>query len=159
MKLSRVIKSAVAVSAMTLSSLNFAADIDMSADANDVAIGGYDTVSYFTDGTPTHGSGQYTATYKNTIYQFSSAENRNTFRANPSHYAPQYGGFCAMGVALEKKLVVDPTAWRIVDNKLYLNLNKAVQKKWLSDVPAHLETAEDNWPDIKNIRAAELNEA
>ena len=111
MNLSQAIKSVFAVSTLALSSLTFAADIDMNADANDVAISGYDTVSYFTDGKPTHGSSQYTATYKNVIYQFSNAENRDTFRANPEYYAPQYGGFCAMGVALEKKFTVDPTAW------------------------------------------------
>lgn len=158
MNLSQAIKSVFAVSTLALSSLAFAADIDMSADANDVAISGYDTVSYFTDSKPLHGSSQYTATYKNAIYQFSSAENRDTFRANPEYYAPQYGGFCAMGVALEKKLTVDPTAWKIVENKLYLNLNKAVQKKWLSDVPGNLETSEHNWPEIKNQNAAALNE-
>jgi YHS domain-containing protein len=158
MNLSQAIKSAFAVSTLALSSLTFAADIDMSADANDVAISGYDTVSYFTDSKPLHGSSQYTATYKNAIYQFSNAKNRDTFRANPEYYAPQYGGFCALGVALEKKLTVDPTAWKIVENKLYLNLNKAVQKKWLSDVPGNLETSEHNWPEIKNQNAAVLNE-
>jgi len=163
MKLTQLIKSSfapvVAITALSLSSLSFSADIDMSADANDVALSGYDTVSYFTDSKPTQGSAKYTSAYKNTIYQFSSAENRDTFNENPSHYAPQYGGFCAMGVALEKKLVVDPKAWRIVDNKLYLNLNKAVQTKWLSDVPGHLDTSEELWPEIKNKTATELNEA
>lgn len=158
MNLSQAIKSAFAVSTVALSSLAFAADIDMSADENDVAINGYDTVSYFTDGKPTQGSSKFTATYKNAIYQFASAEHRDTFRANPEYYAPQYGGFCAMGVALEKKLTVDPTAWYIENNKLYLNLNKAVQKKWLTDVPGYVDTAEDNWPEIKNQTAAILNE-
>ena len=64
-----------------------------------------------------------------------------------------------MGVALEKKLVVDPNAWRIVNKKLYLNLNKDVQKKWLSDVPGHVETAENFWPEIKSKTAKDLNDA
>jgi YHS domain-containing protein len=153
------LKATVAAGVFSFSALSLSANIDMSADANDLAIGGYDTVSYFTKGKPTQGSAKYTSAYKNTIYQFSSEENRNAFNENPAHYAPQYGGFCAMGVALEKKLVVDPTAWRIVDNKLYLNLNKAVQKKWLSDVDGHIETSEELWPEIKNKPAAELNEA
>ena len=158
MNLSNAIKSVFTVSALALSSLTFASDIDMNADENDVAISGYDTVSYFTDGKPTHGSAQYTATYKNAIYQFSSAENRNKFRANPEYYAPQYGGYCAMGVALEQKFTVDPTAWYIDNNKLYLNLNKAVQKKWLTDVPGNIKTSEHNWPEIKNLNATVLNE-
>lgn len=158
MNLSQAIKSVFAVSAFAISGLTFAADIDMNANENDIAIDGYDTVSYFTESKPTLGSSEFTATYKNAIYQFSSAENRDTFRSNPEYYAPQYGGFCAMGVALEKKLTVDPTAWYIENNKLYLNLNKAVQKKWLSDVPGNLETSEHNWPEIKNQNATVLNE-
>jgi hypothetical protein len=61
-----------------------------------------------------------------------------------------------MGVALNKKLDVDPTAWRVVDGKLYLNLNKEVQTKWLSDVPGNLKTAYDVWPAIKDKPAASL---
>ena len=134
-----------------------AADIDMSADQNDIAISGYDPVAYFYDSKATQGTKQYTATYKNAIYQFSSATNRDLFRSNPEKYAPQYGGYCAMGVALHKKLEIDPEAWYIVDGKLYLNLNKTVQKKWLSDVPGHIASAEQIWPDIKTVTAAELN--
>lgn len=157
MKLSHLIKSAFAVSTLVLSSLTFAANIDMNADENDIAISGYDTVSYFTKGQPTQGSSKYTATYNNAIYQFSNAENRNKFRANPEYYAPQYGGYCAMGVALEQKFTVDPTAWYIDNNKLYLNLNKAVQKKWLTDVPGNIKTSEHNWPEIKNLTAEALS--
>ncbi len=155
----KTLAGVVLAGAFVASSISFAANIDMSADNNDVALSGYDTVSYFNSSTPTQGSTQFTSTYKNTIYQFSNAKNRDLFRANPTHYAPQYGGYCAMGVALEKKLTVDPTAWRIVDGKLYLNLNKAVQTKWLSDVPGHLATSEELWPEIKTKTAAELNEA
>ena len=158
MKISTFTKSAFAAATLMMSSLTFAADIDMNADANDIAISGYDTVSYFTNGKPVQGSEKYSATYKNAIYQFSSAKNRDLFRANPAKYAPQYGGFCAMGVALEKKLDTDPHAFKIVDNKLYLNLNKAVQKKWMTDISGYIGTAEDNWPQIKTRTVAELNE-
>ena len=68
--------------------------------------------------------------------------------ANSEKFVPQYGGFCAMGVALGKKLDGDPQAWRVVDNKLYLNLNKEVQAKWLEDVPGNLKKAESEWPQV-----------
>lgn len=141
---------------LVFSGASFAADSDANADANDIAIHGYDTVAYFTKSAPTKGSAKFTATYKNTIYQFASAENRDQFRANPEKFAPQFGGHCAMGVALNKKLDVDPTAWRVVDGKLYLNLNKEVQAKWLSDVPGNLKTAYEVWPSIKDKPAASL---
>ena len=80
---------------------------------------------------------------------FASAANRDAFQADPATYAPQSGGFCAMGVALERKLDGDPNAWRVVDGKLYLNVNKDVQKKWLEDVPGNNKKADINWPQIK----------
>ncbi|WDE02484.1 YHS domain-containing (seleno)protein [Thalassomonas actiniarum] len=150
------LKSALAVSLFAVSSLSFAADIDMNADANDLAIKGYDPVSYYTMSAPKMGSADYTATYKGGIYRFSNEENRDMFNKNPAKYAPQYGGYCAFGVAMEKKFDTDPLAWKIVDGKLYLNLNKDVQKKWLTDVPGYLAQSDDNWQDIRKVPAAEL---
>lgn len=157
MKVSMLLKSTILGSAIAISGFSFAADLDMSVDANDVAIQGYDSVSYFSQSKPVKGSSEFTATHKNAIYYFSSAENRDTFRANPAKYAPQYGGYCAMGVALEKKFETDPNAWHIADGKLYLNLNKDIQKTWLKNVTGNITTSEVNWPEIKFKDAAELN--
>lgn len=157
MKIINFIKSVTVAATLAISSLSFAADIDINANANDLAIHGYDAVSYFTDSKASKLNHNYTATYKSAIYQFSSEENREIFQNNPEKFAPQFGGFCAMGVALNKKLDTDPTAWKIVDGKLYLNLNKAVQKKWLSDVPTYLETANRVWSGIQGVSIAQLN--
>lgn len=146
----KIVTIAMMSSSLLFGNLLYAADIDMNADLNDVAIKGYDPVSYFVDSMPTQGSSEYTATYKNAIYQFNSASNRDTFRANPEKFAPQYGGYCAFGVTKERKFDTDPTAWRIADAKLYLNLNKKVQKFWLKNVPDNISSANDIWPEIKN---------
>ena len=138
MKLSTVIKSTFATSALLLSSLTFAANIEVNANGNDLAIKGYDTVSYFTKGAPTKGSNEFTSAYNGAIYQFSSAENRDLFKADPGKYAP------------------DPTAWHIRGDKLYLNLNKDVQKKWVTDIPGYIETAQGNWTDIKGLTKAQI---
>ena len=156
MKLSKLVQSAVIASSVLLSSLAFAADIGVNASENDLAIHGYDPVSYFTKGKPTKGNTKYTATYKGAIYQFASENNRDKFKRDPDHFAPQFGGFCAMGVALNQKLDVDPSAWYIEDNKLYLNLNKDVQKKWMEDVPGNLHTAYRNWNGIEAVPAEVL---
>jgi len=157
MKIITLIKSVTVAASLAISSFSFAADIDVNANANDLALHGYDAVSYFTDSKPTMGKHKYTATYKSAIYQFSSEVNRDRFQENPEKYAPQFGGFCAMGVALNKKLDTDPTAWKIVDGKLYLNLNKAVQKKWVTDISGNLETANRVWSGIQGVTIAQLN--
>lgn len=156
MTLSSIIKSTLVSSALLMSSLSFAANVEVNGNANDLAIKGYDAVSYFTKGAPTQGSDEYTAAYNGAIYHFASAENRDLFKATPSKYAPQYGGFCAMGVAMNQKFDTDPTAWHIRGDKLYLNLNKDVQKKWLTDVPGFLDTAQDNWGGIKGLTQEQI---
>jgi YHS domain-containing protein len=116
-----------------------------------LAIRGYDPVAYFTQSKPTQGLQKFTATYKNAIYQFSSAKNRDLFRANPTQYAPQFGGFCAFGVTKGRKFDTDPTAWRVVDGKLYLNLNHDVQKDWLKDIPGYITVGNDTWTNIRSF--------
>lgn len=121
----------------------------VNVDAKGVGLKGYDPVAYFTAGAPTAGKAEFNAAHAGVIYHFASAANRDAFKTNPAKYAPQYGGFCAMGVALEKKLDGDPNAWRIHDGKLYLNVNKDVQKKWMEDVPGNNKKADEIWPQIK----------
>lgn len=129
---------------------------ELNVDAQGVGIKGHDPVAYFTAGQPTKGQIQFSVSHRGATYWFATAANRDAFKANPDKFAPQYGGFCAMGVALDKKLDGDPNAWKIVDNKLYLNVNKDVQKKWLEDVPGNLVKATASWPDIKHKAPKDL---
>lgn len=157
MALFTIFKRFAAVIAVAFSAGSFAADVQINTDANDLAIHGYDAVSYFSKSGPVKGKSKYRVSYKDAIYHFATESNRNAFRADPAKYAPQFGGYCAMGVALNKKLDVDPMAWHIEDGKLYLNLNKQVQKKWFEDVPGNINTAERNWFGIHNLTVAELD--
>jgi len=121
-----------------------------------LAVHGYDVVAYFIEGKPVEGNGEYTATHEGANYQFSSADNRDKFIENPAAYAPQYGGSCAFGTAMGRKFDGDPNAWKIVDDKLYLNLNKKVQERWVADIPGFIKGAENNWPIIESIGDATL---
>ncbi|MEZ9776576.1 YHS domain-containing (seleno)protein [Vibrio sp. 10N.261.54.A5] len=133
-----------------------AADLDMSVDSNNLAIKGYDPVAYFANEGPVKGTSEFTATYKNANYNFASSENRDEFRANPEAYAPQYGGYCAFGVAMGKKFETDPLAWKVEDGKLYLNLDKSVQKRWLENTQEFIQDANSNWTTIKTVEAYKL---
>jgi YHS domain-containing protein len=122
----------------------------VNVDAKGIGLKGHDPVAYFTVGAPTAGKAEYTARHDGVTYQFASAANRDTFKAAPAKYAPQFGGFCAMGVALEKKLDGDPAAWTVAEGKLYVNVNKDVQKKYLEDVTGNNKKAEANWPQLRS---------
>jgi YHS domain-containing protein len=147
---------ALAITILAVPTLAAAASPELNLDAPGVAIHGYGPVAYFTDGKPVKGSARFSHKVGDATYHFASTGHRDRFAKDPAKYAPQFGGYCAMGTAMGKKLDVDPLAWRIVDGKLYLNLNKDVQAKWLSDVPGHLKQAEAKWAEIKSVPAARL---
>ena len=128
------------------------------ADAYDVvAVQGYDLVSYQVgDGVPVRGNGHNVVTHKGVTYLFTNGKNKKAFKANPEKYLPAYGGYCAFGVTKGKKFVSDPLAYKVVDGKLYLNLDKKIQKRWLKDVPGNITEANSNWRSIKGTPAADL---
>lgn len=114
-----------------------------------VAIAGADPVAYFTEEAYVPGSAEFTHEWQGTTWQFSSAENRDLFAANPEEYAPEYGGYCAWAVAAKNQLVpIDPEAWSVVDGQLYLNANQKVKSNWLKDVPGFIAQANENWPSL-----------
>jgi len=113
-----------------------------------VAIRGYDPVAYFTDGKPVKGSPDFKADYKGSTFHFRSQANRDAFAADPGKYATQYGGYCAFGTAGGYKAATHPSAFTIVGSKLYLNYNQDVKKKWSSDVPGYVKSADRKWPDV-----------
>ena len=78
-----------------------------------LAISGYDTVAYFTDGKPVPGSSDIDYFWHDARWLFASPEHRDVFARNPERYAPQYDGYCAMGASWENeahKDVTDPLA-------------------------------------------------
>ena len=119
-------------------------------------ISGYDPVSYFTEGKPQRGSGYHVADYLGVTYAFTSEEHKDMFESNPEKYAPAYGGWCAYGVAVGKKFVTDPEVWKIVNGKLYLNLDRGIQSKWNKDIPGYIKTGNENWKEIRDKAPSDL---
>jgi hypothetical protein len=119
-----------------------------------LAAHGIDVVSYFTGGRPEPGLGKFTAVYDGAAYRFASEEHLRAFQASPAKYAPQYGGFCAFGAALGKKFDGNPHFWKIVDGRLFFNLNEEIQSKWQTDVPGNIAKADANWKRIAGTEAA-----
>jgi hypothetical protein len=62
-----------------------------------LAIGGYDTVAYFTVGKAVPGSLDYQTVWHDARWQFANKQDLDLFLANPEKYAAQYDGHCAMG--------------------------------------------------------------
>lgn len=127
-------------------------------DATGFAVSGYDVVAYrdLDQSAPgaeqpaaVPGRADITADYNGATFAFANEANRDAFRENPEFYAPQYDGHCAYGVSKGGKVPGNPNLWRIVDDKLYLNITKNVVTFWEEDIPGNINLAEGNWPGIE----------
>ena len=127
-------------------------------DETGFAVSGFDVVAYFdlaqnpigqTQPAPVAGDAAITAEHNGAKFAFSSAENRDTFLADPDKFAPQYDGHCAYGVSRGGKVPGNPNLWRIVDEKLYLNITPVVVGFFEEDIPGNLDKAENNWVGIE----------
>jgi YHS domain-containing protein len=113
-----------------------------------IAVGGYDAVAYHIQGRPVRGSAAFAVQWKGARWHFASRENLERFQANPEAYAPQYGGYCAYGVAQGYAVKGEPEVWMIVAGKLYLNYDSRIQRRWERDIPGHIVEADANWPKV-----------
>lgn len=116
-----------------------------------LAVQGYDVVAYQTAMQATRGIPQFTATHDGATYRFASAENRDRFVADPARYIPAYGGYCAMGVAVNRKFDIDPLAFTLVEGRLYLNKDMGTRRAWMRDVPGNNMKADANWPQVMRL--------
>lgn len=121
----------------------FAMDAIFNTDAG--AIGGYDTVAYFTQSAAVSGSPEIVAEFAGQDWLFSSEENKALFLQDPEKYVPQYGGYCSYARSIGFTAYSDPTAWSIVDGRLFLNLNHDVREVWSADAEAKITAADAYW--------------
>ena len=126
------------------------------ADEPQLSISGYDPVAYFTDGRPVQGNPAYEYLWRKLRWRFASSEHRDMFSKDPKHYAPQYDGYCAMGVtndAAAHKDAVDPSAWAIVDGKLYLVHNTFWLEQWREHARDYIKRADLDWHAVEDLPA------
>ena len=122
-----------------------------------VALRGDDVVALATGLEVATGHAKYTVERDGVAYYFASEETMKQFKANPERYMPQYGGFCAFGVAIGKKLDAAPRFADIVDGKLYVFLNAVAFEKYKEDKAGTLAKAEQNWPAMHHLPVSQVN--
>jgi YHS domain-containing protein len=132
-------------------------------DETKFAVSGYDVVAYRSltqspvgqsqpEAVP--GSPEFTADYNGATFAFANAANRDLFQSNPAYYAPQFDGHCAYGVSKGGKVPANPHLWRIIDDKLYLNITKNVVGFWEENIPGNISLADNNWVSIEGDGAS-----
>ncbi len=124
--------------------------------SGDLAIKGHDPVAYFDEGCPVMGNSAYRTTHEGALYQFVSAQGLDRFERDPGDFAPAYGGYRSYGVRLGMKFDIDPTAFEIVDGRLYLQLDPGTRHVWLQDRDENIIIANQIWREIREVEPQSL---
>ena len=115
-------------------------------DADDhLLLFGADVVAYFTEGRHVQGLPEYRSDYKGVDLYFASAENKALFDQMPTAYLPQYGGYCANGIAFGIPWGGNAEDFLVHDGKLYIFGGELSQKAFMLDLAANLRLADEYW--------------
>jgi YHS domain-containing protein len=128
------------------------------------ALAGHDPVAYFDYGEPTPGTREFHTSHNGVYYSFASKVTRKKFLSAPGDYLPQFGGYCALSLALaEGELAerpaglypADPKLFKVVNGRLYLfasDLGFDAIERWNANESEYLARAEANWKSIVELR-------
>lgn len=160
----KTIKTLSAAAILALAAIQPAAAADeynvstgTTVEGQGVALRGNDAVALASGLDIVPGHAEFTHVHDGVAYYFATAQSKAAFAAAPAQYMPQYGGFCALGVALGKKLDASLRFADVVDGKLYVFLNAAVFETYKKDKAGVLAKAAETWPSIHHLAVAEAN--
>jgi YHS domain-containing protein len=131
-------------------------DVALNTLSSPYAIKGHDPVIYLRDGAVAPGDAAYERVHAGARYRFASADTLARFDADPERYVPAFGGYCCYGVRMGMKYDIDPTAFEVVDGRLYLQLDPGTRHVWLEDKRENILIAEQVWRDIKDVPPDQL---
>ncbi len=122
---------------------------NFNTEKNGLAIKGYDPVAYFESNKAIEGKSSISLILDGITYNFSTPQNKELFRINPSKYEPQYGGWCAYAMgSSNEKVEIDPATFKITNGKLYLFYHTWVNNtltKWNKEEISLKNKADINW--------------
>jgi len=120
----------------------------LAGNALGTAFAGYDPVTYFQNA-PTQGKAKFFHLWDGALWTFSTEENRETFKADPTAYAPQFDAYCAWAASQGYKRPGDPNVTQMVNGKLYTFVHEGAREKWRADIAKHIADGETNWVRIE----------
>jgi YHS domain-containing protein len=119
---------------------------------SNLAIEGYDPVSYISKNKAEKGNNSISLIYKGISYNFVSNTNRDLFKSAPDMYEPAYGGWCAYAMGAKgEKVEVDPETFKVINGKTYLFYNfyfNNTLKDWNKEEEKLKVKADNNWKKI-----------
>ena len=112
-----------------------------------VILKGADVVAYFTQGKYVQGTPQIKSDYEGVTFRFSSAAHKALFDKEPKKYLPEFGGYCANGIAYGIPWGGDADTFSMMNGKLYIFGGQASKDGFEVDPVGNLALAEKYWKD------------
>ena len=110
-----------------------------------------DVVAYHRLGEAVPGNSAFAVVHNGVKYHFANKDHLAAFNGAPERYVPAYGGWCAYGVRVGKKFNTDPRVFKVVDGRLFLQLDQGTQKVWLKNLGKNIAIADRLWPRLKSV--------
>lgn len=110
-----------------------------------VMLKGADVVAYFAENRYRQGSASIKSEYEGVTFRFATAEHKALFDKEPTKYLPQFGGYCANGIAYGIPWGGDADTWRMIDGRLYIFGGKGSLDAFELDTAATLALANKYW--------------
>lgn len=124
---------------------------EINSNQEQLAVEGYDIVSYFKTNTASKGSKAFEVNYKGVYYWFISSENKQLFLNHPATYLPKYGGWCAYAMARGEQVMINPEAFLIREGELYLFYKTVwvnTLPKWIKNSTSLKKNADNYWKQL-----------
>ena len=118
--------------------------VEMASDAR-VMLKGADVVAYFTEGAYSAGVPEFKSTYEDVTFHFANADHKAKFDQTPEAFLPQYGGYCANGVAYGIPWGGDADTWKMINGKLYIFGGQGSKDAFELDEAKNLALADQYW--------------
>ena len=121
---------------------------EMSQDELDnipAALEGYDVVTYYMPSGPQKGSKSYQALYNEKRYVFTSLENQQLFSQDPEKYLPEFEEYCGCAVSENRRVMADPTIFKVMEGKLVLFETQEALNLWEENETERYQKAQDFW--------------
>ena len=106
---------------------------------------GADVTAYFTKSKYEQGKPEFRSTYEGVDFRFASAESKALFDSAPTKYLPQYGGYCADGIAYAIPWGGDADTWKLINGKLYIFGGQSSKDAFELDEKTNLALADKYW--------------
>jgi YHS domain-containing protein len=119
----------------------------MLRDTNNIALQGYDPVSYF-DENPLKGKQEYQTNFAEVTWLFANQSNLDKFLRSPEEYLPEYHGYCVWAIRNDRLMKGLLEYWEIHNGKLYFLCSKKALQNWLENPDTHTKKANENWQNM-----------